>query len=63
MKKFYRFLKCAIPVVLMVAFVANVNAQREVDVPAGSSLSDFISGDTTDTGERMDDNTIYKLKS
>jgi len=63
MKKFYRFLKCAIPVVFMVAFVANVNAQREVDVPAGSSLSDFISGDTTDTGERIDDNTIYKLKS
>lgn len=61
MKKIYRFLKCAIPMVLMLIFFTNVNAQREVVVPPGS-LSDFIHGDTTDTGERIDDNTIYKLK-
>ncbi|MEA3478337.1 MAG: T9SS type A sorting domain-containing protein, partial [Bacteroidota bacterium] len=60
MRKLYRFLKCAIPVVLMLTFITNVTAQREIVVPPGS-LSDFIHGDTTDTGERIDDNTIYKL--
>ena len=36
--------------------------QRVVQVPSGSDLSDAILGDTTDTGDRNDVNTIYELE-
>lgn len=37
-------------------------AQRMVEVPSLSNLSDAIFGDTTATGERVDDNTVYVLE-
>jgi hypothetical protein len=41
----------------------NVNAQRYVDVdPGPGTLNLAIDSDTTDTGARMDSNTIYRLQ-
>lgn len=37
-------------------------AQREVNVTSGQILNDVIYGDTTATGERVDDNTVYILE-
>ncbi|MDX2429452.1 MAG: T9SS type A sorting domain-containing protein [Bacteroides sp.] len=50
---------------LLVAFVAmDASAQqRYVDVDPGiGTLNDAINSDTTDAGERVDENTIYRLQ-
>jgi hypothetical protein len=49
---------------LLMAFVANdASGQRYVDVAPGvGTLNDAINGDTTATGERVDENTIYRLQ-
>lgn len=49
---------------LSVAFVAmDASAQRYVDVDPGiGTLNDAINGDTTATGDRVDENTIYRLQ-
>ena len=41
----------------------NISAQRYVDVAPGiGTLNEAINGDTTATGERVDENTIYRLQ-
>ncbi|VAX25416.1 hypothetical protein MNBD_IGNAVI01-1826 [hydrothermal vent metagenome] len=43
-------------------FSANVFSQRVVHVDPGvGTLNEAIDGDTTDTGDRVDENTIYEL--
>lgn len=55
----YKFMAVLTALFFMISFA---NAQRMVDVPSGSILSDVIHGDTTATGERNDDNTVYVLE-
>jgi len=62
MKHFYRNLKMACMVAVLSISMTNVMAQREVEVPVGTLLNEFIHGDTTAAGERIDDNTIYLLE-
>ena len=65
MKKLYKF----ILLVAIVASVSHLSAQRVVviepsaDPAVPTDIFPIIMGDTTDTGERMDNNTIYKLKN
>jgi hypothetical protein len=48
---------------LIIVFSSNIAvAQRIVNVPDFSDLTDVIHGDTTATGNRVDDNTIYVLE-
>lgn len=62
MKNFYRNL-ILFGLALVVMSVTNrAMAQRTVEVPSGSVLSDVILGDTTATGTRVDDNTMYVLE-
>lgn len=61
MKNFYRNLKITCLVTFILASMSNLMAQRTVNVPAGALLNEAINGDTTATGERVDDNTIYEL--
>ncbi len=60
MKKFYYLL---FSICMLLSF--QVQAQRVVDVETNNAtptnLSEVINGDTTETGERMDNNTIYRL--
>lgn len=62
MKNFYMKLKFSLVALVLICGITSVIAQREVLVPKGVILSDTIYGDTTATGERMDDNTVYVLK-
>ena len=61
MKRFY-YLTCSLVLML---WTASAIAQRtvvvETDNANPTNLSDFINGDTMPTGERMDNNTIYRL--
>ena len=40
----------------------TARSQRIVKIPSGTELSQVIRGDTTDTGNRVDVNTIYELE-
>lgn len=62
MKHFYRNFKMACLVAVLSVSATNLMAQREVQVPEGSLLNEVIHGDTTDAGDRVDDNTIYVLE-
>lgn len=62
MKKFSRLLRNAIIGSILIAGVNGINAQRMVEVPSLTNLSDVIFSDTTATGERVDDNTWYVLE-
>lgn len=65
MKKHYTF----ILVVFTMLCFSQVNAQTVVTIPASTDptmpadIFDVIMGDTTATGERNDNNTIYKLEN
>lgn len=63
MKHFSRLFKSAILGSILIAGTHGLNAQRMVDVPSMSNLSDVIFGDTTSTGDRVDDDTWYVLES
>ena len=65
MKKNYTFI-----LLLLMSFgVSQIMAQRVVSIPASSDITmptdifPVIMGDTTATGERTDNNTIYKLEN
>jgi hypothetical protein len=64
MKKHYIF-----SAFIMMLFSMQVIAQRYVPIPASSDptmptdIFPFIMGDTTATGERIDNNTIYQLEN
>lgn len=62
MKHFYKNLILFGMAFVMMSVANCVNAQRIVEVPTGSILSDVILGDTTATGERVDNNTMYVLE-
>jgi len=47
---------------LLVFPFSDAKAERIVNVPSGANLTNVIHGDTTATGERIDDNTIYLLE-
>ena len=61
MKKNYFFLGL---MMLLMAFVAmDASGQRYVDVDPGiGTLNEAINSDTTGTGDRVDENTIYRLQ-
>ena len=62
MKQFYIL-------ILIIASAFTLSAQRVVDIPASSDptmptdIFPVIMGDTIDTGERVDTNTVYKLEN
>jgi len=49
-------------VVLLIFVSFNAFSQRIVHVKSGTELSSVILGDTTDSGDRVDVNTIYELE-
>ncbi len=54
--------KTFFPGLVLLLFAFSSQAQRVVQVASGTELSGVILGDTTDTGERVDPNTIYELE-
>ena len=62
MKHFHQNLKRVLAIAILAAGVSSMSAQRMVVVPSPGNLSDVIFGDTTATGARVDDNTMYVLK-
>ncbi|MEL6864742.1 MAG: hypothetical protein AAFP19_09990, partial [Bacteroidota bacterium] len=61
MKTHYTF------ILFLLLAASYLNAQRIVDIPPSADLANpadifpVIMGDTTDTGDRVDNNTIYRL--
>lgn len=62
MKKNYKRIAIACFALILLTSMNTLMAQRIVEVAPGTLLNEAIHGDTTATGERVDDNTVYVLQ-